>query len=58
MNESLLGATVPIWILGAPLLLAFVDLMRTPTPSPTRRHTPAMPASVVYPAGTRQPSTL
>lgn len=36
MTESLAGALVPIWILGAPLLFAFIELMRTPKPGHAR----------------------
>lgn len=33
-NHGLLGALLPIWIIGAPLVGALIMLMRTPRPSP------------------------
>jgi hypothetical protein len=31
--DDISGALLPIWILGVPLLLAVIDLMRTPNPN-------------------------
>jgi len=42
MTESLLSGLVPIWIIGAPLQFAEIELMRTPKPSEFQR-TNAMP---------------
>lgn len=32
MNTNLAAAMLPFWLLGAPLVLALLDLMRTPRP--------------------------
>ena len=36
MTETLAGALLPAWILGAPLLFAFIDLLRMPKPARAR----------------------
>lgn len=32
MSREIAGALLPFWLLGAPLLLAIIDWMRTPKP--------------------------
>jgi hypothetical protein len=38
-----LAVLLPIWIIGAPLALAILDLMRTPKPSSDTSYRPAVP---------------
>ena len=33
-TEGTLGGLIPMWILGAPFLLAFIELMKAPKPTP------------------------
>jgi len=36
LNGEIMSALIPAWIIGAPLLLAIVDLIRTPKANGTR----------------------
>jgi hypothetical protein len=39
LKEIIMRALLPLWIIGAPLVLAIIDLIRTPKPTSSDRYT-------------------
>ncbi len=54
-SQGTLGGLIPLWILVGPFLFAFIELMRTPKPTPrsVQRHAGASGSDPMARAATR-----